>query len=107
MSFVSQRILHGLSLAFTDFMRFCVYSAHVVEHTLEEPNIHDATHMHDTHVCRTKAGASEGPLVMGRGQNAFEYTKPRPVNPKKKPPLFQNQKPHINIFEPPSPTIQC
>ena len=44
---------------------------------------------------------------MGSGQNAFEYMNPRPVNPKKKPPLFQNQIPHINIYEPRSPGIQC
>ena len=64
-------------------------------------------HAWHTHVCRTKAGAGEEPYVMGTWQNAFEYTNPRPVNPKKKPPLFQSQIPHINIYEPRSPGIQC
>jgi hypothetical protein len=44
---------------------------------------------------------------MGNEQNAFGYANPRPVNPKKKPPLFQNQALHINIYEPRSPGIQC
>ena len=64
-------------------------------------------HAWHTHVCRTKAGAREEPYVMGTWQNAFNYTNPRPVNPKKKPPLFQSQIPHINIYEPRSPGIQC
>ena len=38
--------------AFTGFHGFhaflCIQRSHVVEHTLEEQNIHGATHMHDT-----------------------------------------------------------
>ena len=37
---------------------------------------------------------------MGSGQDAFEYTSPRPVNQKKKPPLCQSKTLHINMYEP-------
>ena len=81
------------TLAFIWFHGFsaflCIQRSHVVEHTLEEPNTHDATHMHDTHVGRTKAGAREEPWVIGSGQSAFEYMNLRPVNQKKSPRCFR------------------